>query len=99
MGTPAARAQEKLQHLLGLYPDAPVTLPDPELVFDGLVKQKHLPSNNVSHGVERELTEHLPASLRDGLGGDDKPQGRDERGGCGKICHILQQQKIETVPA
>lgn len=40
MGTPAARVQEKLQCSLGLYPDAPITLPDPELVFDGLVKQK-----------------------------------------------------------
>lgn len=40
MGTPAARVQEKLQRLLGLYPNAPISLPDPELVFDGLVKQK-----------------------------------------------------------
>lgn len=41
MGTLSAHVQEKLPLSLRLYPDAPITLPKLELLFDGWVKQKH----------------------------------------------------------
>jgi len=40
MSALTAHVQEKQQRSLGLHPDAPIALPDPELVFDGLAKQK-----------------------------------------------------------
>lgn len=41
VGTLSARIQEKLQCSLSLYPNVPMALPELELLFGGLIKQKH----------------------------------------------------------
>lgn len=79
MGTPTACVQRNCSACWVFIPTHP-PFPDPELGFDGLVKQKHpnLPSNKVSRGTELKPISHLLASLRHGLVRENKLQAGDE---------------------